>query len=227
MASSEIIFSQKNINVFLLPGQGSDHRLYEKFKFPEHVHVEYVTLPVPEKGAGMKDYAIKISKQIDTSGYTVLIGTSLGGMVSTELTKLYNIEKTIIISSAKCRGELPFRYRFQKYVPIYKIVPKKLIKWGALIVQPLVEPDRKNNKETFVRMLKSKDPTYLKRTIDIIVKWDARENPENIIHIHGNKDHTIPVRNVNYDFLVEGGSHMMALTRGEEIFKIVKKIVLG
>jgi pimeloyl-ACP methyl ester carboxylesterase len=74
-------------------------------------------------------------------------------------------------------------------------------------------------------MLKEKDPLYLKRTVDMIIQWDRTTHPDRIIHIHGNKDHTIPVKNVKVDYLVEGGSHMMMLTRADEIKALLGPIL--
>jgi hypothetical protein len=100
-----------------------------------------------------------------------------------------------------------------------------LIKGGARILQGIVEPDRKYEKETFIAMLKAKDPLYLKRTVDMIIHWERSEYPEKIYHIHGDKDHTIPVKNINYDYLLKDGSHMMVLTRAKEINKIISEIL--
>ncbi len=46
-----------------------------------------------------------------------------------------------------------------------------------------------------------------------------------IVLIHGDKDHTIPVRNVKVDYLVPGGSRMMMLTRPEEINRLIYQIL--
>ena len=69
-----------------------------------------------------------------------------------------------MISSAKTCDELPGRYTFQKHLRLNRIVPKRLTKGGARLLQGIVEPDRKHDKETFKDMLKAKDPLYLKRT---------------------------------------------------------------
>jgi hypothetical protein len=74
-------------------------------------------------------------------------------------------------------------------------------------------------------MLKEKDPVYLKRTVEMITHWERTSYPEGIVHIHGNKDHTIPVKHVKVDYLVEGGSHMMMITRAGEINEILEKIL--
>ena len=68
-------------------------------------------------------------------------------------------QKVIIISSAKNRKELPLRYRFQRYIPLYAILPPAILKWGAKVMQPIVEPDRNKNKKIFKANLKPDSET--------------------------------------------------------------------
>lgn len=218
-------YSSTPTTVYFFHGQGSDERVFSNIKLDSNYHIVYITYPIPEKGTTLPAYAQEISKQIDTTQHFIFIGMSLGGMICTELADVLKPEKVIIISSAKCRRELPIRYRFQKHFPINKIVPKYWVKGGALILQPLVEPDRNKNKETFKSMLKSKDPAYLKRTADMIINWNRTAYNARIIHIHGTKDHTIPIRNVKSDYIIKDGSHMMTLTRGGEINQLILSIL--
>jgi hypothetical protein len=144
-------------------------------------------------------------------------------MICVELNEILTAQKVIIISSAKNRSELPFRYKFQRVIPIYKILPARSLLFGAKFLQPIVEPDRDRNKETFKSMLSAKNPVYIKRTIEMIIKWDRKKNTKKMIHIHGDNDHTLPIRRVNCDYIVNGGSHMMTLTRFDVITGILKK----
>lgn len=211
--------------VYLFPGQGSDARLFKHLKLPDAYDTVHISYPVPEKREGMKEYAQRFIAQIDTGSDYILMGVSLGGMICTELTDTLDPLKTIIISSAKSTEELPGRYTFQQTLPLNRIIPKRLIKGGARLLQGIVEPDRKHDKETFKDMLKNKDPLYLKRTVDMIVNWERTRYSEQIIHIHGDKDHTIPIKNLEYDYLLEGGSHMMMITRAHEINEILREIL--
>ena len=93
------------------------------------------------------------------------------------------------------------------------------------MLQPIVEPDRNNEKATFKRMLKSKNKRYMKRAVDMIINWQKETYNENIIHIHGDKDNTIPIKNVRATTTIAGGSHMMALTRGEELGELVSNLL--
>jgi pimeloyl-ACP methyl ester carboxylesterase len=221
LSSLKIAFSQNHSIIYLFPGQGSDERLFDSLEFDNHHEIVHIKYPIPEKGSSMENYAKIISSQIDTSRQYIFIGVSLGGMIISELNDFLNPEQSIIISSAKARSELPFRYRFQKAIPIYKIVPPKLMLASAKLLQPIVEPDRKTNKATFKSMLASKDPIYMKRTVQMIIKWERKIVKTNLIHIHGTKDHTIPIRNVKANHKIEKGSHMMTLTNAAPINKIL------
>ena len=66
--------------VYLIPGQGTDYRVYNNLNLGEGFETIHVYHSVPDKGMGMREYASILSEQIDTSGSFALIGLSLGGM---------------------------------------------------------------------------------------------------------------------------------------------------
>jgi len=209
--------------IYLLPGQGADCRLFKYIEFPyDTVHLEF---PVPEKKTTLREYAHGFIPRIDTSRPFILIGVSLGGMICSELTDTLEPDLTIVISSAKYRAELPGRYKFQKTIPLNKIIPKGMTKWGAKVLAPIVEPARKQDKETFRSMIEAKDPAYIKRTVDMVINWNKEGYNDRIIHIHGDRDHTLPHRKVRYDYLVENGTHMMVYIRGDEVSRLINEIL--
>jgi len=212
--------------VYLIPGQGADARQFQRLDLDPAYEIKNIEYFTPEKGWKMKDFAQALSKQIDTSSKYSIIGVSLGGMLATEMGEFLNPEKIILISSAKCRDELPGRYTFQKTVPINKLVPKGVIKWGAKLLQPMVEPASKKDRQVFLDMLNDKDPLFFKRTVAMIIQWERDEYSNDIVHIHGDNDHTLPSRNVEYNYLIQNGSHMMVYTRADEISTLLNKILL-
>jgi len=212
-------------NIYFIPGLGTDYRLFQHIELNEQFDTHYVHYDLPAEGMSMEEYACQLAVQIDTTQPFVLVGASLGGMLATEMTEFMNPEKVIIMASAKCRQELPARYRVQSRLPFYKWVSGKMIKGSTRMLQPIVEPDRNREKATFIQMLKAKDPRFMKRTVAMIVTWKRETCPESVVHIHGNKDHTIPIRNVDYDYQIEKGSHVMTLTRSKELSKIINQIL--
>lgn len=228
MAQSPVTWTQttgEDTRIYLFHGQGSDQRLFKNLVVPTGYDTVHISYPMPDKQEDMHSYALRILSQIDTARPFVLLGVSLGGMICTELSDTLSPVRTILVSSAKTGGELPGRYTFMRTFPVNRIVPKGLIKAGGRLLQGIVEPDRKYDKETFKSMLKEKDPLFLKRTVDMITHWERTTCSLKIVHIHGNKDHTIPVKNVKADYIVTGGSHMMIITRAGEINDLIGNIL--
>ena len=215
----------KDTIVYLFPGQGADARLFKHLELPPGYDTINITYPIPYKRESLHSFALRFIEKIDQSTPYILMGVSLGGMICTELTDTLAPLKTILISSAKALHELPKRYTFAQKVPVNRVIPKRITKGSARLLQGIVEPDRKYDKETFKDMLKKKDPLYIQRTVDMIIQWDRVTYSPSIVHIHGNTDHTIPIKNVQYDYLVEEGSHMMMMTKAREINLILAEIL--
>lgn len=215
----------KDTIVYLFPGQGADARLFKHLELPPGYDTVNISYPIPLKRESLYSFALRFIEEIDQSTPYILMGVSLGGMICTELTDTLAPLKTILISSAKSIHELPGRYTFAQKVPFNRMIPKRITKGSARLLQGIVEPDRKYDKETFKDMLKKKDPFYIQRTVDMIIQWDRVSYSPSIIHIHGNTDHTIPIKNVQYDYLVEEGSHMMMMTKAREINLLLAEIL--
>lgn len=228
LAGVHWVYGQKT-TIYCFPGQGADKRLFDSISVDTSLFtLKFIEYGTPEKSMDMKNFAYSLISKMDTLHPYILLGVSMGGMICVELNEHLNPQKTIIISSAKNRKELPFRYRFQKTIPLYKIFPERFLLEGAKIMQPIVEPDREKNEETFESMLDEKTPTYMKRTIGLIINWERKKNTKRIYHIHGDKDHTLPLRCIKYpDFVVKNGSHMMTLTHGAEVSQILNILLTG
>lgn len=218
------INAQQKPRIYLFPGQGSDYRIFKNLHFPVEYDTVCISYPLPRKDECLKDFAAGFVNQIDTTAPVMLIGVSMGGMICTELADYFPNAKVIIVSSAKCRDELPRHYRFQAKVPINEYVPPTIVKAGALFLQPIVEPDRNTDKACFKAMLSSKSPDYLKRSVHMIINWNRRRYSDHIIHIHGTADHTLPIKNIRANYIISNGSHMMTLTRAEELQKILDSL---
>lgn len=204
--------------LFLIAGHGSDIRIFSKIIFPENVDTIHLHFLDPMKNESMHDYAIRMSSKIDTTQNFSIMGVSLGGMLATEMTSFLNPENIIIISSAAGRSELPVRYKMMRNFEMYRIFSGEFYHFMAKTAQLLFEPDRKKEGEIFDAMLKDKSPDFLKAGIHMIVNWEGEyESNGNILHIHGTKDHTLPIRKTCSDMIVKKGSHMMTLTNPKPI----------
>ncbi len=224
LLSFAILSQDVQPNIYFIHGQGSDKRLFDSLEIDHRYKKNYILYTTPPKHASIESFARELSQQIDTTKPFVLVGVSMGGMLCAEMGEFLKPQKIILISSAKNRTELPFRYRFQRVVPIYYLVPGFIVKASAKVLQPIVEPDRKHNKETFKSMLAAKNSVYMRRTVRMIMQWKRTVNTAKLVHIHGTNDHTLPIRKIKQvDYRVDEGSHMMTLTRAHEISVLINQ----
>lgn len=217
-------FGQRK-KVYLLPGQGADWALFTKLELSECDTV-ILKYPVPFKRETLPQYAKRLLLQIDTTQPFYLVGVSFGGMNAIEIAKLTHPKKIILISSAKNRKELPFRYTFQRIFPMYTFFSGRFYKKMAQRARPLFEPDCKPYDSLFRAMIHRKDPSFMKRSIKMICRWKNKEIPVSLVHIHGTNDHTLPHRKIVNPISVYDGSHMMVYTRAKEISKLIQAALM-
>lgn len=216
------LMAQEVQKIYLLPGQGGDGRLFDNLDLsPFEVQIINYSDTIPVKGETLPEYAARIAQEIDTTENYALLGVSFGGMISVEISELLGTEKLFLVSSAKNRNELAGKLNFARKTKLHKVVSGKVSKGMGPLVRPLFEPSIRKNKDLFNDMLKQKSHVYLKRAIHMMVEWERIENPTAIVHIHGNKDNTLPISWVKDPIVIEGGTHMMTYFRADEIRDIV------
>ena len=209
------LYSQP-LTVYLLPGHGADERIFSRLDLVDYP-TQVLSYPIPEKDESFSAYAQRIATQIDTSNAFALVGMSFGGMVAVEISKFLNPDQVILVSSAKCAEELPPLYKSFRNLPIHKVLSGGFFKWWGLRLQPLMEPIPKEEQQFFQQMLKAKDPLYVKRTLGYIINWEEENCGKELVHIHGEKDRTLPYRHVSPTVSLPNAGHMMVYTHAEEV----------
>ncbi|MBC7861417.1 MAG: hypothetical protein IAF38_00500 [Bacteroidia bacterium] len=212
--------------IYCIPGQGVDHTLFSRLELPgfEMRAVKWVE---PEKNETMLSYAKKLSAQIDTSQPFYLMGVSLGGMLCVELSEILNPIKTIIISSAKNRNELPLSIKFMKYFPIHKLQGNNFSIWMGIHNRWLFGVSKKDL-PLFEKMLLNPPKNFYRYTSHFIINWKRTETlSEKIIHIHGDSDLVIPLKKRMNALLIEGGEHFMVMNEWKEISELIRKNLTG
>lgn len=210
--------------VYFIPGQGSDERLFQNLSL-EGFQCKYLNYLTPKKNETLSDYAQRMSQQIDTSKPYSIVGVSLGGMLAVEMEKILNPQHVILISSAKTKNEIPKTYRFFKYLPLQKIINGKLLIYSTYYFQPFVEPLDSVNQMVWRSMILDKDPVFMKRATDCIVGWNNENVSDKITHIHGSNDRTLPIKNVDADYIIHGGTHVMTMNKADVLSNIIVKVL--
>jgi hypothetical protein len=209
------------LTVYFISGQAADEKLFENLTLPSDISIKHVHWIEPLKEETLSQYCKRLSQQITTSGKFVLIGVSLGGIVSVELTKFLHPQQTIIISSIATKHELPPLMKFIHLSRIYKIVPAGFYKWYSPVLDWFFGAENKREKSLLKYYSKSTTKNYMRWAVDQILNWENEQWPIHLFHIHGTKDRIFPYKKTHADLLIEGGTHLMVHNRAGEISKIL------
>ena len=121
--------NQELIHVYFMPGMAANPSIFENIKLPENIFkTHWLEWEIPLDNESLLNYALRMSKKV-THQKSVLIGVSFGGILVQEMSKFLDLKKLIIISSVKCKKELPWRMKIAKFTKAYKMIPKNLFNY--------------------------------------------------------------------------------------------------
>lgn len=213
--------------VYFLPGLGADHRMYFGQKQITELDIHFIDYLPPEKGEDFRHYVKRLSELIDQSQPFSLIGTSLGGIMVIEMTKIMNPEQVVILSSVKTRKELPLWMRFFSYVPIHRLLTGKILLLMFFILQKILPQRNSELKKRLRKMAEDANPYFVQWASDKVINWQNDSYPENLIHIHGTRDPLFPIWRIKDPVRVKGGTHIMVLNKVREVNHAIKRAFAG
>ena len=214
------------MKIYLIPGLGADRRMYlPQLQILSGAEV-LEHLPVV-KGETLSDYAKRFIPLIDTASPFVLIGTSLGGIISIELAGILNPEKVILISSVKNRSEMPYFIRSMKYLMLHKMIPGNGFKrFNNLMAKRLGTRGDATAAELIIQMINDTPPEFLKWAINAVIHWHPANQPlPDIIHIHGTQDQLFPISKIKDAIAIPMGTHIMNMTMSREVNKVLLEVL--
>jgi pimeloyl-ACP methyl ester carboxylesterase len=210
--------------IFLIPGLGADYRAYKDIDLQGY-DVVLISWVEPEKNDTLSSYAQKLMDRYQITAGSIVIGNSLGGMLTMEIAKKIKLNKAILISSIKTVDEALKSFWWYRHIPLYKLIPAKIYTSSGFLVRFVMGKISKKNSALFIDMLRKTSPRFAKWAIGAIMHWDNRTIPENVYHIHGDKDLMFPYQRIKDATIIEGGTHIMIMTRAKDINQWLKNIL--
>ena len=216
----------KKIPIYFMPGLAAGPEIFENLeldseKYTLHYLKWIKPLAVEED---IDNYACRLSDKIKEKN-PVLVGVSFGGILAQELAKFVKPRKIIIISSVKNQEELPKRFKFAKFTKIYKFFPTKVIVNFEDYAVFFLGKTLTKKANLYKKYLSVRSKRYLKWSILNVIQWKQLKPVENIVHIHGTKDTIFPIKNIKNAIEIEGGTHVMILTKAKKISKIIDEVL--
>ncbi|WP_417886795.1 alpha/beta hydrolase [Zunongwangia sp.] len=205
--------SQSIVHVYFMPGMAANPTIFEFIKLPkDQFEIHWLRWLIPKENENITQYSQRMNTFIKHDN-VVLIGVSFGGVLVQEMSKFLSVKRVIIISSVKCRAELPRKMKFASKTGIYKILPVGLLDYIDYLEKIAINDYLKKRAKLYRQYLSVRDKRYLTWAIQNMVNWDCETQDPDLIHIHGDSDEIFPIKNIKNAIIVKGGTHVMILNR--------------
>lgn len=174
----------------------------------------------------MATYAAKMAAQVSDT-HAVIVGLSLGGMLSVEIARQHPQWQVFIVSSAKTSEELGYDSNLLRWLSRHDVVPSYFFHTPNFFILYALGADTPETKQMLSDMIRSADPEFVRWCTHALLTWNNDSCPANVTHIHGTNDKVIDSARVKPDYWLQDGSHIMVYDRATEVGKIISDCLAG
>ena len=216
------------MTLYFIPGLGFDRRIFQNLNL-RGLERRYLDWIEPEKSESIKNYATRLAAPIEpTSKDVVIIGHSLGGILSQEIAKLKKVKLIILLSSVRSRKEIPLFFRMIEPTGLYHLFTKKITLSTFSLWGKNHDYVTQEEQALFKAMLSKQSNIYLQWALRTLSVWgkEVQEDVSSVkvIQIHGRLDKTFPVHLLDQvDEVVNEAGHFMVFKKPEEVSKLILK----
>jgi pimeloyl-ACP methyl ester carboxylesterase len=220
------------MKVYFISGLAADSRVFKNIVLPEGfemVHLDWIA-PIQKESLG--SYSARLATRITPGEKFALIGVSMGGMIASEIAKQFNVPGkhrpviTILLSSVPIHKHLPAHLKVAGFLKLYKLMPTGILK-SATVLKRFFTSNTAEDKAIISQLVKESDPAFIKWAIPAILHWKNEKIPQPLLHIHGTKDRTLPIRYTRPTHVIKRGCHVMVMNRAEEVNQLIKEALLS
>jgi pimeloyl-ACP methyl ester carboxylesterase len=196
--------------IYILPGMGADHTMFRDdwLSLPDCVFLDW---PAYRGEPSLSAIAARMVREAGILDGSVVVGHSLGGMVSCEIARLRDLRELVLMGSARRKEEISRLLAVLH--PLAAYTPFKLTQAIA----------QKFPGDLF-KMFARSDPDFIRATCRAIFEWEgldeSRITPR---RIHGRDDQVIPMP-PEADLILDGG-HMIPLTHARECVAFLRSLL--
>jgi len=187
--------------IYALPGMGADNNMYGPAwrDLPNSVFLDWPTYRGEDSIASIAKRVVDEAKIVDGS---VLIGSSLGAIVSCEIAKIRELRGLILVGGAKTKEEISAVLSLVH--PLAKFAPIEFIQRAAGKLP-----------SDLTKMFGRSQAPLIRAMCNAIFEWKGLdETLIKPVRIHGRLDRVIPLP-AEVDLILDAG-HLVAMTHPEE-----------
>lgn len=206
------------MRVFLITGFALDKRAFDLMELPADPFRTLDLIPV-RKGETLREYAVRMAREIGLAPGDIIGGVSLGGMLALEMAKAIDVRGVLLIASATHPRHI--RKRFKMWAPLASRTPQAVIRriftlipW-VLAWQRMLSP---SSQALLADIMGKFPPALLQAFPAMIMKWPGCKPPEKFRHIHSEGDWLIrPDGDPATLTIVKGKNHLITVSHPQAV----------
>ncbi|MEM8900388.1 MAG: hypothetical protein AAGC85_19890 [Bacteroidota bacterium] len=201
--------------IYAIPGLSTDHRIFDKLNIGD---MEVLPWLVPDKGETISSYAQRLGTHIPEDEEIILLGFSLGGILSQELAVFKQVKQLILLSTICHKEEKPGWFSILRGIPVYKWVGGRSLRSNTF---PRIAPFLGIHDKTFCYLMQDMindfDPNLRTWAVEQVLYWEGVVNLPPIYRLHGSRDQIFPANKVKRGEKIAEGDHFMLYLKAEII----------
>ncbi|MEN9638771.1 MAG: hypothetical protein RLZZ262_639 [Bacteroidota bacterium] len=215
--------SEEHLHFYLIPGMGANASLYSNYHLGGVIHA--LDWPSQRQSITLADYAAIIAEQITTKN-NVIVGSSMGGMVATELSHLIAPRATILLSAPCSNHQFPFALRMLKHMRLHRLLGPNQIYSLANAADLFMGFQSPEDRKRFYDMLKTNGPDFLHFSIRAVLEWEHLRQPTgNFLHILGDRDRLFNPKKIHEPLVIRGAGHFATFEKSKIISQLIQAYV--
>lgn len=212
--------------LYFIPGLAATSLIFRNINLDGY-ECEFFEWADPQPGDNLGSYSKRLAERIDTSKPFVLVGCSLGGIMSAEIAKHIKPEKIILISSLTNRSQFPNRLKVFRYLQLYRVIPYPVIVQVMGIIRIVKGGAGTGEGKIVYEMAKASSGKFFRWACHQVLFWKHTDSHANTYHIHGTKDNLFPIRRIGSPYKsVSGGSHFMVVNHAKQVESAILELLV-
>ncbi len=209
------------MKVYFISGLAADCRVFKYVQLPDGFETCHLDWIKPNPNESLQSYSVRLAQSIDTSEPFALVGLSMGGMIATEIAKIYPAAACILLCSVPTHLHMPGYYKWVFALKLHKLVPIGFLKKASMLKRGFT-PDSVADKALLKEVIRDSDPSFIRWAMHAILSWHNEIIPDSLWHIHGTRDEILPIRFTKPTHIVEGGNHLMIMSKAPSLNAFLK-----
>ena len=212
--------------LILFSGLAADDHVFrpQKAEFPQLIVPEW---PHPQTTDTMASYCDRIADNLRMYDDAIIGGASFGGIIALHVAQCLRPRAVVLIGSVRYPAELSWAIRYCR--PLKRLVPLIPVRLLQFCCAPFASTLARNCLPLWCELaqqFRGSDPSLFKWSVARLLDWSVAPQVDcPVYHIHGDRDHVLPLRYTQPTNIVTGGGHVISLTHPSEVNDFIRFVI--